>query len=147
MYLGAYHFFGTSQASVLYTLYSTLHRVPSPLGPSYARSIQIIDVSRCLPLFWDLPSVLFPPRALSPPSSCPGGVTAFGPAKRAQPPVNFSGYVYQSRGMTRRRDSHNGTSSQSLSSSSAGSNSKSNMLAKSSQLWVSSRTGSRVRPG
>ena len=26
-----------------------------------------------------------------PPSSCSGGVTAFGPAKRAQPPVNFSG--------------------------------------------------------
>ena len=27
----------------------------------------------------------------SPPSSCPVGVAAFGPAKRAQPPVNFSG--------------------------------------------------------
>ena len=59
--------------TALYTLYSTLHRVPSPLGPSYARSTQIIDVSRCLQLFWDLPSALFPPRALPPSSDCSGG--------------------------------------------------------------------------
>ena len=62
------------RAGEIYTLYSTLHRVPSPLGPSYARSTQVAHVPRCLPLFWDLPSVLFPPRALSPPSSCLGGL-------------------------------------------------------------------------
>ena len=75
------------------TLHTLQHFTPGsvPSRPSYARSTQIADVPRCLSLFWDLPSAPFPPRALSPSSSCLGGVAASGPAKRAQPPVNFSG--------------------------------------------------------